>query len=64
MKEVRPKLQKDKIICENFILQCQSEKLVKFHKMVKCVFSWPAHFKNGQSGNPAQQSYAAKRLLP
>jgi len=26
--------------------------MAKFHKMAKYVFSWPAHFKNGQSGSP------------
>jgi len=24
----------------------------QIYEMAKCVFSWPAHFKNGQSGNP------------
>jgi len=38
--------------------------MAKLHKMAKCAFSWPAHFTNGQSGNPVQQSYASKRLLP
>jgi len=26
--------------------------MAKFHKMAKCVFSWPAELKNSQSGNP------------
>jgi len=52
-----------------------SKQMTKLYKMAKCVFSWPAHYKNGeifrnwprngQSGNPGvQQSHAAKRLLP
>jgi len=46
---------KDKIntaFIENFILLWQSEKIpnhtTKFCKMAKCVFSCPAHFKNGK----------------
>jgi len=46
---------KDKIntaFNENFISLWQSEKIpkhkAKFYKMAKCVFSWPAHFKNGK----------------
>jgi len=38
--------------------------MAQLHKMAKCGFSCPAHFKNVQSGNPVQQSYASKRLLP
>ena len=25
--------------------------MAKFYKMAKCVLSWPAQLKNGQSGN-------------
>jgi len=25
--------------------------------MAKCVYSWPAHFKHGQSGNPVPQRW-------
>jgi len=28
------------------------QKMGKFYEMAKCVFSSPAHLKNGQSGNP------------
>jgi len=46
------KIQKGKIFNENLILQWQTDKMAKqmakFYKMAKCVFSWPAQFKNGQ----------------
>jgi len=59
MKTVQ-KIQKDKIFNENVVSQWQTEKIAKFYTMVKCVSSWPAHFKNGQivrqSGKPAHVS--------
>jgi len=44
MKSVQ-KLQKDNY---TLIVHRLTEKMAKFHKMAKCVFSWPTHFKNGQ----------------
>ena len=56
----------DKIFNENLMLQWQTEKMAKFYKMAKCVFSWPAQLKNGQffrnwpcngqSGNPGPEA--------
>jgi len=55
------KIQKDKIVNETLFYSDKpkrAKKMAKFYKMAKCVFSWPAHFKNGQifrngqSGNP------------
>jgi len=49
MKTVQ-KIQKDKIYNENLILQWQTEKpkkwqkMAKFHKIAKWIFSWPAQF--------------------
>jgi len=47
MKTVK-NIPKNKIFNENLILQQQTEKMAKFHKMAKCVFSWPAQSKNDQ----------------
>jgi len=40
------KCRKEKIFIEIFII------VWKLKQMAKYVFSWPAHFKNGQSGSP------------
>jgi len=38
------------------------QKMAKFYKMAKGVFSWPAQLKNGQSGKPVNHALSLRMI--